>query len=53
MRHQIQFPPTDVREPSQDEVYFFLVYNGEKERIRLHDYDRIYSIPGLWLFTSG
>lgn len=48
MRHRIQFPPTDVRELSQDEVYFFLLHDGERERIRLHDYDRIYGIPGLY-----
>ena len=47
-RHRIQFPPADVRELSQDEVYFYLQHDNEKEKIRLHDYDRIYSIPGLY-----
>ena len=47
-RHNIQFPPSDVRELDQDEVYFFLLSGGEKETIRLHDYDRIYSVPGLY-----
>ena len=47
-RHQIQFPPTDVRELCQDEVYFYLRDGGSKEKIRLHDYDRIFSVPGLY-----
>lgn len=47
-RHRIQFPPADVRELAQDEVYFHLVHDGERETIRLHDYDRIFSIPGLY-----
>lgn len=48
MRHRIQFPPADVRELCQDEVYFYLSDGKSKEKIRLHDYDRIYSIPGLY-----
>jgi len=47
-RHRIQFPPTDVRELCQDEVYFYLLDGGSKEKIRMHDYDRIFSIPGLY-----
>lgn len=47
-RHRIQFPPADVRELCQDEVYFYLLDGESKERIRLHDYDRIFSIPGLY-----
>ena len=47
-RHRIQFPPADVRELSQDEVFFYLVDGDSREKIRLHDYDRIYSIPGLY-----
>lgn len=47
-RHRIQFPPADVRELCQDEVYFYLLEGDEKERIRLHDYDRIFSVPGLY-----
>ena len=46
--HRIQFPPTDVGELDQDEVYFFLTDGGRKEKIRLHDYDRIYDVPGLY-----
>ncbi len=47
-RHQIQFPPSDVRELRQDEVYFYLTDGGSREKIRLHDYDRIFEIPGLY-----
>lgn len=47
-RHRIQFPPADVRELCQDEVYFYLLEDGAKEKIRLHDYDRIFEIPGLY-----
>ncbi len=47
-RHRIQFPPADVRELSQDEVYFYLVDGEKKEKIRLHEYSRIFGIPGLY-----
>ena len=48
-RHRIQFPSTDVRELSQDEVYFYLVDGeGHKTEIRLHDYEGIYRVPGLY-----
>lgn len=46
--HRIQFPPGDVRELRQDEVFFYLVDAGVKEKIRLHDYKRIYEVPGLY-----
>ena len=47
-RHRIQFPPADVRELCQDEVYFYLLDGDAKEKIRMHDYDRIYAVPGLY-----
>jgi hypothetical protein len=47
-RHRIQFPSQDVRELRQDEVFFYLLDGDEKEKIRLHDYKRIYEIPGLY-----
>ena len=47
-RHHIQFPPADVRELCQDEVYFYLMDGGSREKIRLHDYDRIFDVPGLY-----
>jgi len=47
-RHRIQFPPADVRELSQDEVYFYLLDGESSEKILLHDYDRIFEVPGLY-----
>jgi len=47
-RHRIQFPPADVRELNQDEVYFYLIEGETRRKIRLHDYDRIYEAPGLY-----
>ncbi len=47
-RHRIQFPPADVRELCQDQVYFYLMNGESREKIRLHDYDRIFDVPGLY-----
>lgn len=48
-RHRIQFPQKGVHNLAQDEVYFFIVEpNGEKRKIRFHDYNKIYEIPGLY-----
>ena len=37
-----------MRELCQDEVYFYLIEGDSKEKIRLHDYDRIFEVPGLY-----
>ncbi len=48
-RHRIQFPKVDVNNLSQSETYFYIVEsNGEKKKIRFHDYDKIYDIPCLY-----
>jgi len=47
-RHRIQFPVADVRELCQDEVYFYLETAESREKIRLHEYDRIFAVPGLY-----
>ena len=47
-RHRIQFPSADVRELCQDEVYFYLREGDRTEKIRLHDYARIFEVPGLY-----
>ena len=47
-RYRIQFPPDDVRELGQDEVYFYLFEGEEKRKVRLHDYPLLYSTPGLY-----
>jgi len=47
-RHNIQFPREGGHHLDQDEAFFYLVHNGTRERIRFHDYDKLYSIPGLY-----
>jgi len=48
-RHRIQFPQAEARRLAQDEVYFYVIdADGEKVKIRFHDYDRIYRMPGLY-----
>ena len=47
-RHRIQFPRNEITDLAQDEVYFYLIENGQKLRLRLHDYDLIYQRPGLY-----
>ena len=48
-RHQIQFPKIEAHKLAQDEVYFYLTdHDGEKAKIRFHDYDKIYGIQGLY-----
>jgi hypothetical protein len=37
-----------VRELCQDEVYFYLLDGDSREKIRLHDYERIFDVPGLY-----
>lgn len=48
-RHRIQFPQIEAHNLAQDEVYFYVIDgHGEKIKIRFHDYDAIYKIPGLY-----
>lgn len=48
-RHRIQFPQGMGHHLSQDEVYFYLDEPGrEKKKIRFHDYNKIYEVPGLY-----
>lgn len=48
-RHRIQFPNIDVNNLSQSETYFYVIENnGKKEKVRFHDYDKIYQVPGLY-----
>ncbi len=46
--YTIQFPPTNTDGLDQDKAFFYLNEGGEKKRIRFHDYDEIYSHPGLY-----
>ena len=43
----IQFPTTDGP-CSQDQEYCHIILDGVRKKIRLHDYDRLFSIPGLY-----
>jgi SAM-dependent methyltransferase len=47
-RHRIKFPPHDARDLEQDEVAFYVTENDKRVRLRFHDYDKIYSRPGLY-----
>ena len=47
-RHRIQFPKSELFNSDQDEVYFYLQGSGGKRKIRFHDYDEIYQVPGLY-----
>jgi hypothetical protein len=48
-RYRIQFPPSDSSaQLGQDEVFFTLIEDGEKKRLRFHDYEEIYNRPGLY-----
>jgi len=39
----------DAQELGQDEVFFYVLdENGEKRKMRFHDYDKIYEVPGLY-----
>ena len=47
-RKRIKFPRQEVHSLNQDEAFFFLQENGKEEKIRFHDYDKIYNVPGLY-----
>jgi len=40
--------PSDARELNQDEEWFSVKVNGVWNRYHIHDYDKIYQIPGLY-----
>lgn len=47
-RHRIQFPRAGVDTLAQNETYFYLKNDDETRKIKFHDYDEIYKIPGLY-----
>jgi SAM-dependent methyltransferase len=47
-RHNIRFPSIIDPKLRQDETYFYFLEDGAKRRIRFHDYDEIYKVPGLY-----
>ncbi len=47
-RHRIQFPKAESSHLDQNEAYFYLQNEGGQRKIRFHDYDEIYQVPGLY-----
>ncbi len=47
-RHRIQLPKPTSSDVEQDEAYFFLLESEGRRKIRFHDYDEIYEVPGLY-----
>ena len=47
-RHRLRFPKTESSALHQDEAYFYLLKQGRQHKIRFHDYNKIYRIPGLY-----
>jgi SAM-dependent methyltransferase len=47
-RYLIQFPRKDTHAFNQDESFFYLIEPGGRRKIRFHDYDEIYKLPGLY-----
>jgi SAM-dependent methyltransferase len=47
-RHRVQFPRQDAAAMDSDEVFFYVVEDDERVRVRFHDYADIYSRPGLY-----
>ena len=47
-RYKIQFPPIEGFDLRQDQAFFNLIDGNVKRQIRLHDYNEIYSLPGLY-----
>ncbi len=46
--HRIRFPSLEASALGQDEVYFHLLEGDSRRKIRFHDYNEIYKIPGLY-----
>lgn len=47
-RHRIQFPKPESSSLTQDEAWFYLQDVDDQRKIRFHDYDEIYKVPGLY-----
>ncbi len=48
VRHRITFPPVDAHDLDQDEAYFYLVEEGNRRKLRFHDYGALFEEPGLY-----
>ena len=51
---QVHLPRAGAYTLDQDEEFFEIVENGQRRRIRCHDYGEIYAVPGLYerIFTD-
>jgi SAM-dependent methyltransferase len=47
-RYRIQFPKSECQNADQDEAFFYLLESKGEKKIKFHDYDVIYNIPGLY-----
>lgn len=47
-RYRLQFPPEQGHRLDQDEAYFYVYEEGKPVQLRFHDYDGIFSRPGLY-----
>ena len=47
-KYSIQFPKIDASHLDQDRAFFYLKTGDETEKIMLHDYGKIYDVPGLY-----
>lgn len=48
VRHKIKFPSMVTDNLDQDEAFFYLKNNDKTEKIKFHDYGRLYNEPGLY-----
>lgn len=46
--YDVRFPQRDAREVAQDEEWCEVTLDGERQRVRFHDYNEIYEQPGLY-----
>jgi len=44
----VRFPQVDGDAPDQDREFCEVLIEGQRRRIRFHDYDEIYRVPGLY-----
>lgn len=47
-RYRVQFPTEEASSLAQNDAYFWLIEDGNKVRLRFHDYAEIYRRPGLY-----
>jgi len=46
-KYEVVYPDRD-NDLDQNEEFFKLVTEGGEQRLRIHDYDRVYEVPGLY-----